>query len=107
MITAYRETRGIGAAGYKNVYLVRDKLYGGNSTYTVYDLARDLLADGVDWDEDMQIVYDGTLCLTGSLSDMAGMSLSENVNGFSYSGWSKDGRQKYRPFNRDKMPIPG
>lgn len=107
MIIAQREILGMGAAGLKNAYRVGNKLYGGHSKYTVYDLARDLLADGYDWDEDVQIVNpDGVHSVSGALSVMVGCSLSETVSGFGYRGWV-DGRQKYRPFNRDKMPNPG
>lgn len=107
MITAQREILGMGAAGLKNAYRVDGKRYGGSSKYTVYDLARDLLADGVDWDEDLRVINpDGVHSISGALSVMVGCSLSENASGFAHLGWTGKGRQKYRPFNRDKMPIP-
>ena len=91
MITARREILGMGAAGLKNAYHVDGKRYGGRSKYTVYELARDLLADGQAWDQDVQIVNpDGVIALTGSLSEMSAFQLSEGVSGFSLS--------KYRSF---------
>ena len=96
MITAHREIQGISSAGMKNAYRVRDKLYGGRAKYTVYELARDLLADGHDWDQDLQIVNpDGVMALKGALSEMAAVQLSEGASGFSMS--------KYRPFEAQEI----
>lgn len=90
MITARREILGMGAAGLKNAYHVDGKRYGGRSKYTVYELARDLLADGHAWDQNLRIVDpDGVVVLTGSLSEMARWSIVEDENGLS--------RRRYRP----------
>ena len=90
MITARREILGTGAAGLKNAYNIDGKRYGGRSKYTVYELARDLLADGHDWDQNLQIVNpDGVVALTGSLSEMAAWRVIDDENELS--------RRRYRP----------
>ena len=96
MITAHREVRGISTAGVKNAYRVGEGVYGGRAKYTVYELARDLLADGHDWDQDLQIINpDGVVALRGALSEMCGVQLSEGQAGFSLA--------KYRPFDATEV----
>lgn len=100
MIEAHCEILRMGRSGLRNCYRIGKKRYGGDSDYTIYDLARDLLADGEAWDQDIRIIgADAVISLTGSLSVMAGCSLTENASGFSYKGWAK-GRQGYRPYDR-------
>ena len=93
MIEAHREILGMGRSGLRNRYCVGEKHYGGDSDYTIYDLARDLLTDGEAWDQDLQVINpDGVPSLRGALSELAAFSLTENAHGFRHG--------KYQPFQR-------